>query len=337
MMRAVVCRGFDREADTGVEDVPEPPVKQGGVRIAVAAAGVSFANLLVLRGKHQNTPRLPFTPGTEVAGTVLECGPGARRFRPGDRVVAGARSGGFAQQAVVPEDTVYALPPAVSFDAGTHFPTIYATAHAALDWRARLRPGEWLLVHGGGGASGLAAIEIGRAMGARVIATAGSADKCDAARDHGAHLTLPADPATLREAVLAVTDGRGVDAVFDPVGGDLFDASLRCVAPEARVIPMGFAGGRIPNLPANIALVKNISVIGVYWGYYVGWARTPPTPGTAARVREAMDGLLARCASGVFAPRTDGAYPLARFREALARLADRRVIGRVVLHPRDPG
>lgn len=330
-MRAVVCCSFDDPAATRVEDVPSPAPGPNDVLIRVRAAGVSFANLLVLTGKHQNRAEPPFTPGTEIAGTVIAVGPEVSRFKAGDRVVAGVRNGGFAEEAVAPERTVYPLPDGVSFVQAVHFPTIYATAYAGLKWRAHLAPGESLLVHGAAGGSGLAAIEIGKRLGARVIAVAGADAKLDAARRHGADVLVDRREGSIIEAVLAATDGRGADVVFDPVGGDAFRESMKCVAPDGRLIPMGFASGEIPTIPANIALVKNVTVIGLYWGYYVGWGRIAPPPGMETRVRAAFAEMLGWCADGRLAPETWKTFGLAEFHAALDAIRSREVIGRVAL------
>lgn len=330
-MKAVVCRGLGL-VHASVEEVDRPAMRADGVRIEVKSSGVSFANLLVIEGRHQNRWEPPFTPGTEVAGIVVECGPQVRRFHRGQRVVAGVRVGGYAQQVVAPEANVFELPEAIGFDAAVHFPTIYATAFGALVWRAAVQPGETLLVHGAAGGSGLAAIEIGKQIGARVIATAGNAEKRAAAHAHGADETIDYTRG-FRESVLALTDGRGADVIFDPVGGQTFDESLRCIAPEGRLIPMGFAGGVIPSVPANIVLVKNITLIGIYWGYYMGWARQPAPPGMQNRVRAALTQLFDWTVAGALRPRTQAAFELADFRAALATVSSRHVIGRTVLHP----
>lgn len=330
-MRAVVCRSFDDPDATCVEEVSSPTPGPNDVLIRVRAAGVSFANLLVLTGRHQNRTEPPFTPGTEIAGTVIAVGPEVSRFRPGDRIVAGVRNGGFAEEAVAPERTVYPLPDGVSFVQAVHFPTIYATAYAGLKWRAHLAPGESLLVHGAAGGSGLAAIDIGKRLGARVIAVAGTDAKLDAARRHGADVLVDRRAGSIVEAVLAATDGRGADVVFDPVGGDAFRESMKCVAPDGRLIPMGFASGEIPTIPANIALVKNVTVIGLYWGYYVGWGRIAPPPDMEARVRAAFAEMLGWCADGRLAPETWKTFPMTEFRGALDAIRSREVIGRVAL------
>jgi NADPH:quinone reductase len=331
-MKAVVCSQLGIE-HAGICEVAEPELTPDGVRIRVAAAGVSFANLLVIEGKHQNRWDPPFTPGTEVAGEVLECGSVVTRFKPGDRVVAGVKTGGFAEQVVAPERTVFALPSTVDDVAAVQFPTIYGTAYGALVWRARLRRGETLLVHGAAGGSGLAAIEIGKHLGARVIATAGSAEKLEAAGAHGADVLVNYKDGGFRDAVLAATGARGADVIFDPVGGATFEESLRCIAPDGRIVPMGFAGGAIPQIPANIVLVKNIDIIGIYWGYYLGWARQAPPPDMQDKVRSAFDELLEWTARGTLKPRTFATYPLADFRKALDAISSRDVIGRVALIP----
>lgn len=331
-MKAVVVEQFGIEHTKLTEALPND-IGDRGVRIQVHSCGVSFANLLAIEGKHQNRWEPPFTPGTEVAGVVIECGPYANFFKLGERVVAGIRYGGFAEEVVAFEQNVFTLPAEVDFDAAVHFPTIYATAYCALKWRAQLLEGETLLVHGAAGGSGLAAIEIGKIMGARVIASASSDDKLRAAAEHGADYCINYTQNGFRDAVLTLTNGRGANVIFDPVGGSTFEESLRCIAPEGRIIPMGFAGGTIPTVPANIILVKNITVIGLYWGYYMGWARQPAPPGTEEKVRNAFTEMLGWAAAGRLRPRTQQAYPLERFREALNALTSRSVVGKNVLNP----
>lgn len=333
MMRAVICRGFERDDQVAVEEVDAPLMTAGGVRIKIFSSGVSFANLLALQGRHQNRASPPFTPGTEIAGIVTECSPEARMFKPGDRVVAGLRRGGFAQEAVVGTRTVFHLPAEVDFDAAVQVPTIYSTAYGALKWRAGLRKGETLLVHGAAGGSGLAAVELGKIFGARVIATAGSRQKLAVARQHGADITLNYREGGFREAVLDATGGRGADVVYDPVGGAIFDESVRCTAPEGRIIPMGFASGDIPAISVNILLVKNITVIGFYWGYYMDWGKIASPPETAIKVREAFIEMLEWIRSGRLKPRIHLAFALDQFRKALAMIESREVIGKLVLHP----
>jgi len=330
-MRAVVCHERGNDDAVAVEDFPAPRLTDDGVRIAVISAGVSFANLLVLAGKHQNRPELPLIPGTEVSGVVVECGPRAARFQPGDRVAASVRSGGFAEQVVATHSTVWPLPDAISHDVAVQFPTIYATAHCALASRARLAQGEWVLVHGAAGGSGLAAVEIAKCLGAKVIATAGSDEKLAAARRHGADVIVNYRTGTFKDEVLAVTDGRGADVIFDPVGGEVFDQSLRCIAPEGRIIPMGFASGTIPAIPANIVLVKNIDVIGFNFGIYLGWSPVDERKLHAARLREMMQALFRLTLEGRIKPTSSDCYLLRDFTSAFEAVENRRSFGRVLI------
>jgi NADPH2:quinone reductase len=332
-MRAVVCREFGHYRNMAVEEVPPPALPANGVRIAVEACGVGFANLLVIEGKHQNTPSLPLIPGTEVAGIVTEVAPGVSRVKPGERVAASVRHSGFAEQVTVNDDNVYPIPAAMDFVTATHFPTIYSTGHGALAWRADLQPGEFLLVHGAAGGSGLAAVEIGKALGATVIATAGTAEKCAAAAAHGADHSIDYSQAVFREEVMDLTSGRGVDVVYDPVGGDVFEPSLRVIAPGGRMLVIGFAGGPAPPIPTNILLVKNITAIGLNWGHYLGWGRHPRTAADIAQVHKGIAELFAWYREGKLNPAIHATFGFADFAEAIDIVAQRRVIGKVVLVP----
>lgn len=332
-MKAVVCREYGGPDAARLEDVPPPAIRPGCVRIRVEACSASFASLLVMEGKHQNKAPLPLIPGTELAGVITEVGEGASRFAIGDRVVAGVQSGAYAQEVIAPEETVFALPDGVSFETGAQIPTIYGTAFGALAWRANVEPGEVVLVHGAGGGSGLAAIEVAKALGARVIATAGSDEKAAIARAHGADLAINYRKENWRDAVLAATHSRGADVIYDPVGGETFDTSLRCIAPDGRIIPMGFASGTIPTIPANIVLVKNITVIGLYWGYYFGWGKHPVPAANDTKLRRTYAQLFAWVLDQKLRPRAHAVLPLAQFREALEMIASREVIGRVLMRP----
>lgn len=333
-MRAVVGRKFGGIDSLSIEAVSPPPLPPGGVRIAVRAAGVSFANLLFIQGRHQNRPTLPFVPGTEIAGVVVEVSPDANTdLKIGERVCAGLPSGGFAEEAVVDAANVFAMPDTLGFAEATLFPTIYATAYASLVWRAALAPGEVLLVHGAAGASGFAAVEIGRATGAQVIATAGGERKVATVRARGAHHVIDHRSDDFRKAVLDLTNGRGADVVFDPVGGDVFDKSLRCVAPLARLIPIGFASGRIPQIPANLVLVKNLTIIGLYWGYYMAWGATRASDPMRGKVRLLFNELFSLFQQGALSPPVDSRLSLADFAAAMRRVEERQAIGKVVLEP----
>jgi len=286
-----------------------------------------------MEGKHQNKAPLPVIPGTEVAGIVSELGEGVEQFHIGDRVIAGVKSGGYAQEVIAPEQTVFHLPENIPFEIGAHFPTIYGTAYGALRWRANLRETEVALVHGAAGGSGLAAVEVAKSLGALVIATVGSDAKEQTVRQHGADYVINYRNANWKEEVLRITIGRGADVIFDPVGGTTFDTSLRCIAPEGRIIPMGFASGEIPQVPANIVLVKNISILGVYWGYYFGWGRNPVAPDNDSRLRSAYAQLFKWAGEGKLNPHTHASVPLSEFKSALQMITSREVIGRVIMLP----
>ncbi|MGD9885240.1 MAG: NADPH:quinone oxidoreductase family protein [Reyranella sp.] len=278
-MRALVCHAYGSIDTLKLEDIPVPEPGPGEIQVRVGAAGVSFAAMLGVQGKHQNKPALPYVPGNELAGHVTRLGPGVTNVHVGQRICTGVSQGGFAEYAVAIAENAIPIPEIMPYAQATNFPTLYPTTYGALKWKADMQPGEVLLVHGAGGGSGLTAIEVGKAMGAIVIASAAGRDKLAAAQAGGADHLIDYRRDDLRARVLELTAGRGADVIYDPVGGSAFDVSLRCVAPEGRLIPMGFASGTIPQIPANILLVKNVTVIGFYYGYYNGWGgKAPPTP-----------------------------------------------------------
>ncbi|QQS13641.1 MAG: NADPH:quinone oxidoreductase family protein [Rhodospirillales bacterium] len=337
-MRALVCTEYGPIDSLKIQEMPVPAMAPGHVRVAVRAAGVSFATILGVQGKHQNKPALPYIPGNEMAGIVLDAADDVAGFKAGDRVCGPTSSGAFGAEVVVPAYNLQRIPDSLDFAAATNFPTLYPTAYGALRWKARMRPGETLLVHGAGGGSGLTAVEVGKAMGATVIATAGGADKLAVARAHGADHVVDSRSEDIRARVLEITGGRGVDVVYDPVGGEVFDASMRCVAPEARIIPMGFASGRVPQIPANILLVKNITVIGFYYGYYNGWSGRGggPDPDLDRRrgmVRDAFSEMFGWLEAGKLKPRAAGIFPLADWVAAFRLIEDRKVVGKAALDP----
>ena len=271
-MRALVCHAYGPIESLKIEDVPKPAPAAGEILVKVGAAGVSFAAMLGIQGKHQNKPALPFVPGNEIAGEIVALGEGVRELKVGQRIATGGSRGGFAEYCTTIAANAVPIPDAMPYAEATNFPTLYPTAYGALKWKADLQPGEVLLVHGAGGGSGLTGIEVGKAMGATVIASAGGADKLTAAKAAGAdHLIDYRKEDICAPGCSKLTGGRGADVIYDPVGGDAFNVSLRCVAPEGRLIPMGFASGTIPQIPANILLVKNVTVIGFYYGWYNGW------------------------------------------------------------------
>jgi NADPH2:quinone reductase len=340
-MRALVCHAYGPVDGLRVEDVPRPMPQPGEVLIKVGAAGVSFAALLGVQGKHQNKPALPYTPGNELAGEVVALGDGVTGVQQGQRVATGVSQGSFAEFAVAQAANLVTLPDAMPYAEATNFPTLYPTAYGALRWKASLQPGETLLVHGAGGGSGLTGIEVGKAMGAVVIASAGGADKLAAAKAAGADHLIDYRQEDLRARVLALTGGRGADVVYDPVGGAAFDASLRCIAPEGRLIPMGFASGAIPQIPANILLVKNVTVIGFYYGYWTGWGgKTAPGPRDAAglahrraMVGEAQRELMRWFVEGKLKAHVAGSFDLADWVKAFKLIEERTVVGKAVLTP----
>jgi NADPH2:quinone reductase len=328
-MRALLCRSLGSIDSLEVGDVASPPLGPGQVRIGVYASGVNFPDILMVEGKYQVKPELPFVPGLEVAGTVLECAPGIEHVRPGDRVLAFARrGGGHAEEVVVPGAIVTPIPDAMDFVTAAAFPVAYGTAHFALAYRGRLAAGETLLVLGAAGGVGLAAIEVGKLLGARVIAAASSAEKLAVARQHGADETINYAVENLRDRVRNMTDGKGVDVVFDPVGGAAFEQSVRCVGWEGRMLVVGFASGDIPQVAANMILIKNFSVTGVVFGEH-SWRFPDDTRGRLAK-------LLHAYSQGRLKPVVSRVHPLAEATAALAEMSGRRVMGKLVLVPRSP-
>lgn len=330
-MRALICRQYGTPDTLTVETVEAPPLKPGHVRVGVRTAGVSFAVILGIAGKHQNKPGLPYIPGGEIAGTVLETADDVQHVRAGERVAALISAGGYAEQAVMPASNVWPIPDGMSDETALAVTSTYGSIYTALEWSARLQPAETLLVHGAGGNSGLGAVALGKAMGAQVIGTASSSTKRQTAQQFGAHHMIDYRNEDTRQRVLELTGGRGVDVVFDPVGGDLFDLSLRCVAPEGRLLIYGFASGRIPQIPANLLLVKNVSAIGYYWGHYMGWGRQEPPPGTVERQRRNMAQLMAWSRSGRLPDLPATVYPLEDYRAAMAQISSREAIGKILL------
>ena len=322
-MRAVLCKEWGGPEKLVVEEVPSPPIRPGTVKIAVHAAGINFLDTLIIAGQYQVKPPLPFTPGAEAAGVVTEIGAGVDGVKVGDRVMAMTENGGYAEEAVVATDKVFPIPDKMDFAEAAGFPITYGTSHVALVYRARLKSGEWLLVLGAAGGVGVTAVEVGKAVGAKVIAAAGGAEKLKVAQQHGADHLIDYSGEDLRERVKAITGGRGANVIYDPVGGDAFDASLRSVAWEGRVIIIGFASGRIPQIPANIALVKNIDIIGFYWGSYQIYK--PEVP------RESFKELFRWFEEGKLKPHVSERLELKDVRKGLELLKQRKATGKVVL------
>jgi NADPH2:quinone reductase len=315
-----------------VKDVTPPEIKPRQVRISICAAGVSFAANLVVQGKYQRKPPLPFAPGTEAAGVVTECGAEVRRFKPGDRVCAALDWGAYAEEAAAWECNVYPIPDNITFAQATNFNS-YATSCAALTWPhlLNLQQDETLLVHGAAGALGLAAVQIGKVLGATVIAGASTKEKRALALANGADHAVDTSEADFRDAVNEITNKRGADAILDPVGGAVFDQSLRCIAFEGRICPVGFTSGVIPQIPANILLVKNVTACGLNFGTYYGWSPIDVRWEMEPRVRAIMEKFHDWAAAGQITPHVCAEYPLEQFHEAMELVTSRRSMGRVAL------
>ncbi len=306
-------------------EAPTPEPQAGQVRLAVHAASLNFPDLLIVENKYQFKPPLPFVPGSEFAGVVEAVGEGVTAFKPGDRVAALAGNGGFGSHAIVPADKLFALPDVMSFEHGAAFAMTYGTSiHALLD-RGRLKAGETVLVLGAAGGVGTAAVQIAKAAGARVIAAASSDEKCTLCTQIGADETINYSTANLREALKALTGGKGPDVVYDPVGGDLAEPVFRSIAWRGRYLVIGFAGGGIPALPWNLALLKGADLVGVFWGDFV---RREP-----AGFQRDMRQLAQWYAEGKVRPLVHQTLPMSDLHKAYAMMSGRQVIGKLVLTP----
>jgi NADPH2:quinone reductase len=324
-MRALVVEQLAPDyAGCVVKDIPVPEPGPGEVRIRVRAAAVNFPDLMQTRGEHQHKPPVPFVPGLELAGEVDALGDGVTGLAVGDAVAGGGR-GGMAQFAVVPAVGLHRKPERMSFSEAAGYPVAYLTAYVALERCARLQAGEWLLVHGAAGGVGLAAVDLGRIMGAKVIAASASDDKLAViAAEYAPEATVNVTRG-FRERVKHLTGGRGADVIYDPVGGDVFDESVRCVAFGGRILSIGFTSGRLPVLPVNIALIKGFSVMGVRAGEY---GRQFPQKG-----RENNAAIWKLAEEGKVKPRVHQEYALDDWRAAFETLARREVIGKTIVRP----
>lgn len=324
-MRALICEQPEGFESLRLGDMPIPAPGPGEVLVEVKAAGLNFADSLMCAGKYQVKPPVPFVPGLELAGMVTALGQGVDNLKPGQRVMAVVDHGAFAASALCKAADVFPIPEGLGFQQAAGFPIAYGTSYGALVWKARLQPGETLLVHGAAGGVGLTAVEIGKALGARVIATAGGPDKCAIALAHGAEAAIDYKAEDIRERVKALTGGKGADVVYDPVGGDVFDASLRAVNWNARIVIIGFAGGRVPAIPANILLVKNVDALGFYWGSY-----RQHRPDLLAAGFAALSGMAA---AGQLRPHISEILPLAAWHQGFETLLSRRATGKIVFEP----
>ncbi len=322
-MKAVLCKELGPPEKLVVEQVPSPKPGKSQVVVRVKAAGVNFPDTLIIQGKYQFKPEPPFSPGGEVAGVIKEIGEGVTRLKPGDRVIAVSTYGGFAEEMVADVDKVIAMPDAMEFVPASAFVLTFGTSYHALKDRAHLKPGETLLVLGASGGVGLAAIQLGKVMGAKVIAAASTDAKLEVCRDNGADELINYASDDLRARVKTITSGRGVDVVYDPVGGPYSEPALRDMAWNGRFLVVGFAAGDIPKVPLNLPLLKGCSIVGVFWGAF-----TRAEPDNNRRNNEELMQLYL---AGKVKPHIHATYPLERAAEALNEVLYKRVSGKVVL------
>ena len=319
----MLCKAYGPPESLVVEDLPPVEPGPGEVVIRVKAAGVNFPDVLIIQNKYQIKPPLPFSPGSEVAGVVKAVGDAVTRVKPGDAVMALTAFGGFAEEVKTDERQVLPLPAGMDFATAAAFGLTYATSDHALRDRGALKAGETLLVLGAAGGVGIAAIEIGKALGARVIACASTDEKLATCRAHGADATINYATEDLRERIKALTGGRGADVIYDPVGGAYTEPALRSIAWRGRLLVVGSASGDIPKIPLNLTLLKGCSIVGVYWGDF---SRREPD-----RFAEQMRQLGRWFSDGVIKPHISAMFPLERASEALRLMAERRVTGKLVL------
>lgn len=322
-MKAVLCKTLGPARDLVLEDATSPVPKKNEILLDVHAAGVNFPDTLIIQGKYQFQPPLPFSPGGEAAGVISAVGEKAGSFKVGDRVMALTGWGAFAEQVAVPFYNVMPIPEHMDFATAAAFGMTYGTSMHALKQRGQLQPGETLLVLGASGGVGLAAVEIGKAMGARVIAAASSAEKLAIAKAAGADELINYSQASLKDEIKRLTGGQGADVIYDPVGGELFDQAVRGLAWQGRLLVVGFASGTIPQMAANLVLLKGAAVLGVFWGAF---AQRQPED-NAANFRQ----LFAWHAEGKLKPLVSKTYPLAEAGAAIEALAQRKAVGKLVV------
>ena len=322
-MKAVLCKQFGPPESLVIEDLPSPKAGPGEVVVSVRAASLNFPDVLIIQNKYQFKPPLPFSPGSEMAGTVKEVGDGVKDVKPGDRVIAFTTFGAFAEEVKLEAARLVPIPEGMDFNSAAAFLLTYGTSDHALRDRGGLKAGETLLVMGAAGGVGLAAIEIGKAMGAKVLACASGADKLEVCAQHGADAGINYATEDLRGRIKALTDGKGVDVVYDAVGGPYTEPALRATAWRGRLLVVGFAAGDIPRIPLNLALLKGCSIVGVFWGDF---ARREPKAFAASIAQ-----LGAWFREGRLKPHVSQTFPLAQAAQALRLMAARKVKGKVVL------
>jgi NADPH2:quinone reductase len=322
-VKAILCKAYGPPDSLVVEDIPSPVAGPGEVVVSVKTASVNFPDVLIIQNKYQLKPPLPFSPGSELAGVVKSVGDGVTRWKPGDPVMAITGYGAFAEEVKVDVNRLLPIPGGMDFVSAAAFGLTYATSEHALCDRGELKAGETLLVLGASGGVGIAAIEIGKVLGARVIACASTDDKLAICREHGADDTINYATEDLRERIKAITGGKGADVVYDPVGGTYTELALRSIAWRGRLLVVGFAAGDIPKIPLNLTLLKGCAIVGVFWGEFT---RREPQ-----RFLAAMDKLERWFAEGKLKPHVSATFPLERAADALAMMAGRNVKGKVVL------
>lgn len=325
-MKAVLCKSFGPPSNLVLEEAADPVAKANEVVLDIHAAGVNFPDTLIIEGKYQLKPPFPFSPGGEAAGVIASVGEKVKHLKPGDRVMGLTGFGSFAEQIAIDAMRVLPMPKDMDFVTAAGFSMTYGTSMHALKQRANIQPGETLLVLGASGGVGLAAVEIGKAMGARVIAAASSAEKLEVAKAAGADELINYSEVSLKDAVKELTKGQGADVIYDPVGGDLFDQAVRSINWKGRLLVVGFASGRIPEFPANLALLKGSSIVGVFWGSFA--AREPQAN------LENFQQLFAWFSEGKLKPLVSLTYKLDEYEDALEVLSSRKAVGKVVVKVR---
>ncbi|HAM74237.1 MAG: NADPH:quinone oxidoreductase family protein [Alloalcanivorax venustensis] len=325
-MRAILCKELGPADKLVIEDVPSPQVSGDGVKVKVKAAGLNFPDTLIIEGKYQIKPELPFSPGGEMAGEIIEVGPDVKNLKPGMRVMGLTGYGSFAEEMVIGESRVIPVPDGMKDETAAAFSMVYGTSYHALKQRANIQPGETLLVLGASGGVGLAAVELGKAMGAKVIAAASSDDKLQVAKEAGADDLINYTDEDLKEA-LKSRYPQGIDVIYDPVGDRFTEPALRNMAWNGRFLIVGFAAGEIPKIPANLTLLKGCSVVGVFWGAFT--AKEPK-----AHIQNVKE-LMQLFADGKINPRVSEVFPFEQYEDALAALSSRRAKGKVVLKVSD--
>ena len=322
-MKAIVCNNFGPIQDIEYKEVDQPKLDDDSVIIDVKSVGVNFPDGLLVQGKYQLKPETPFIPGMEVAGEIMKTGQHVSNFKIGDRVAALSQLNGYAEQTLVKEASVFKIPENMSFDDSCALLCAYGTSHYALKQRGKLQKGELLVVLGASGSTGLAAIKIGKIMGAKVIAVASNEEKQKIAKDNGADLSIGYD--NLKEELKTISDGKGVDVIFDPVGGDVFETVARTMARNGRLLVIGFASGTIPKLAVNLALVKEFSVVGVFWGAF--------TRGEPEEYKENMIELFHWYENKLIKPLVDEKFPLSEASMVLEKILSRGAKGKIILNP----